>query len=40
MAGTYDAARDCYVCPHGADLTTRGTIRDGHMLSYLASVND
>lgn len=39
-AFTYDAARDCYVCPHGADLTTRGTIRDGHMLSYVASVND
>lgn len=39
-AFTYDAARDCYVCPQGADLTTRGTIRDGHMLSYLASVND
>lgn len=39
-AFTYDAARDCYVCPQGADLITRGTIRDGHMLSYLASVND
>jgi transposase len=39
-AFTYDAERNCYVCPRGADLTTRGTIRDGHMLSYLASVND
>lgn len=39
-AFTYDADRDCYVCPSGADLTTRGTVRDGHMLSYLASVND
>lgn len=39
-AFAYDAVRDCYVCPQGADLTTRGTIRDGHMLSYLASVND
>ena len=37
---TYDAGRDCYVCPRGADLTTRGRIRDNHMLSYLASVND
>lgn len=36
----YDAERDCYVCPQGAGLTTRGTIRDGHMLSYLASAND
>jgi transposase len=39
-AFTYDAARDCYVCPQGAELITRGTVRDGHMLSYLASVND
>lgn len=34
-AFTYDAARDCYVCPQGAELITRGTICDGHMLSYL-----
>ena len=37
---TYDAVRDCYVCPKGAVLKTRDTIRDGHMLSYLASAHN
>ena len=37
---TYDAERDCYVCPEGADLITTGRVRDDVTLSYLASVND
>ncbi len=37
---TYDAESDCYVCPRGAVLKTRRRIRDGHMLSYLASLYD
>ncbi|CCB66472.1 IS1182 family transposase [Hyphomicrobium sp. MC1] len=36
----YDAKRDCYVCPAGAELTTTGRVRDGGTLAYLASVND
>ena len=36
----YDADRDCYVCPAGADLITTGRVRDGGTLAYLASVND
>lgn len=36
----YDEARDCYVCPAGADLITTGHVRDDHMIGYLASVND
>ena len=36
----YDAERDCYFGPSGAELTTTGRIRDGHLLDYLASVND
>ena len=36
----YDAERDCYVCPAGADLITTGRVRDGGTLAYLASVND
>jgi transposase len=36
----YDAERNCYVCPAGADLTTTGRLRGDGMFSYLASVND
>ena len=37
---TYDAERDCYVCPARCELTTTGRLRDGDTLGYLASVND
>lgn len=36
----YDAERDCYVCPAGADLPTNGRLRDDSAYAYLASVND
>ena len=36
----YDDARDCYVCPAGADLITTVRLRDGKTLGYLAGVND
>lgn len=36
----YDEARDCYVCPGGADLTTTGRVRGDGLIAYLASVND
>jgi transposase len=31
---TYDAQRDCYVCPQGKLLTNRGTINKGKLYSY------
>ena len=37
---TYDAERDCYICPEGAYLITTGRVRDDATLSYLASVNE
>jgi transposase len=36
----YDAERDCYVCPNGADLPTNGRLRDDKAYAYLASTND
>src|SRR5208283_5195902 len=36
----YDAARDCYVCPAGCDLTTTGYVRRDDLLAYLSSVYD
>lgn len=36
----YDAERDCYVCPAGADLPTNGRLRSDNAYAYLASVND
>jgi len=36
----YDAARNCYVCPAGCDLTTTGRVHNDDMLVYLASVYD
>jgi hypothetical protein len=36
----YDAGRDCYVCPAGADLPTNGRLRGGDTYAYYASVND
>jgi len=36
----YDAARDCYVCPAGCDLTTTGRINYDDNYRYLASVNN
>ena len=37
---TYDAERDCYVCPAGKTLRTTGRVRDGDTLAYLASTYD
>ena len=36
----YDQARDCYVCPEGADLITSGRVRSDGLIGYLASVNN
>jgi transposase len=36
----YDAARDCYVCPAGCDLTTTGRVRDDDSMGYYSSVYD
>lgn len=36
----YDAGRDCYVCPAGADLPTNGRLRGGDTYAYYSSVND
>jgi transposase len=36
----YDAARDCYVCPAGCDLTTTGYVRDDGSMGYYSSVYD
>src|SRR5271166_469343 len=36
----YDAARDCYVCPAGCDLTTTGRVRDDDSMGYYSTVYD
>jgi len=36
----YDEARDCYVCPDGADLITSGRVSYDNTYRYVASVND
>jgi transposase len=36
----YDADRNCYVCPAGADLPTNGRLRDDDTYAYYSSVND
>ena len=33
---TYDAARDCYICPNGRSLRTSGTVHDGRVRNYLS----
>ena len=33
---TYDAARDCYICPNGRQLRTSGTVHDGRVRNYLS----
>ena len=37
---TYDAERDCYVCPAGKILKTSGRIHEGRTLIYLSSTLD
>ena len=37
---TYDAARDCYICPNGRQLRTSGTVHDGRVRNYLSQPAD
>lgn len=37
---TYDAARDCYICPDGRPLRTSGTVHDGRVRNYLSQPAD
>ena len=37
---TYDAARDCYICPNGRPLRTSGTVHDGRVRNYLSQPGD
>jgi transposase len=37
---TYDAARDCYICPNGRQLRTSGTVHDGRVRNYLSHPAD
>ena len=37
---TYDAARDCYICPNGRSLRTSGTVHDGRVRNYLSQPAD
>ncbi len=37
---TYDAARDCYICPNGRPLRTSGTVHDGRVRNYLSHPAD
>jgi transposase len=37
---TYDAARDCYICPNGRPLRTSGTVHDGRVRNYLSQPAD
>ena len=36
----FDPARNVYICPGGAELTSTGTIDQGHIVYYKASKND
>ena len=37
---TYDAARDCYICPNGRPMRTSGTVHDGRVRNYLSQPAD
>jgi transposase len=37
---TYDAVRDCYICPNGRPLRTSGTVHDGRVRNYLSQPAD
>jgi transposase len=37
---TYDAARDCYICPNGRPMSTSGTVHDGRVRNYLSQPAD
>jgi transposase len=37
---TYEAARDCYICPNGRPMRTSGTVHDGRVRNYLSQPAD
>jgi len=37
---TFDTARNVYICPGGAELTSTGNVDQGHIVHYRASKND